>query len=184
MTSSCKDNKVPSSNTSNYLGVIISNANDRSDENFESKCAKYFAQYTQCTLWLKTRYLTCSFWWNGTISRIREARKLVLGYWLKMKKIFPTNPLGIYSKSGQNGTWGQNGTPGVLEKPCQAWVFFQVHLISVIGQFSVMHGNQTCNRPRFKYLTKTKFHPFDISIYSRFDIKCFDKLSSRTAACG
>ena len=54
-----------------------------------------------------------------------------------------------YSKSGQNGTWGQNGTPGVLEKPCQAWVYFQVHLISVIGQFSVMHGNQTCNRPRF-----------------------------------
>ena len=54
-----------------------------------------------------------------------------------------------YSKSGQNGTWGQNGTPGVLEKPCQAWVYFQVHLISVIGQFSVMHGNQTCNRPSF-----------------------------------
>ena len=22
----------------------------------------------------------------------------------------------LYSKSGQNGTWGQNGTPGVLEK--------------------------------------------------------------------
>ena len=55
----------------------------------------------------------------------------------------------LYSKSGQNGTWGQVGTPGVLEKPCQAWVYFQVHLISVIGQFSVMHGNQTCNRPRF-----------------------------------
>ena len=55
----------------------------------------------------------------------------------------------ICSKSGQNGTLGQNGTPGVLEKPCQAWVYFQVNLIYVIGQFSAMSGNQTCNRPRF-----------------------------------
>ena len=62
-----------------------------------------------------------------------------------------------YSKSGQNGTWGQNWTPGVLEKKSQAWVYFQVHLISVIGQFSVLHGNQTCKRPRFSYFTKTKF---------------------------
>ena len=44
--------------------------------------------------------------------------------------------------------------------------------------------NQTCNRPRFVYLTKTKCHPFYESIYSRFDINCFYKLSNATAACG
>ena len=36
--------------------------------------------------------------------------------------------LGMYSKSGQNGTWGQNGIPGVLKKACLARVYFHVHL--------------------------------------------------------
>ena len=69
------------------------------------------------------------------------------------------------------------------QKVWLVWVYFHVHLISVVGQCSVTHRNQTCNRPCFEYLTKTKFHPFDKSINSRFDINCFDKLSSRTAAC-
>ena len=65
----------------------------------------------------------------------------------------------IYSTSGPNGTWGQNGTTGVLKKKARlAWVYFHVHLISVIIQFSVTHRNQTCQKkPRFEYLTKTKF---------------------------
>ena len=37
---------------------------------------------------------------------------------------------------------------------------------------------------RFEYLTKLKFHTFDKSTYSHFDINCFDELSSRTVACG
>ena len=36
--------------------------------------------------------------------------------------------------------------------------------------FSVIHRNQTCNRPRFEY--RTKCHPFNKSIYSRLDINC------------
>ena len=65
---------------------------------------------------------------------------------------------------------------------CQAWVYFRGHLISVIGQFSVLRRNQTCNRPRFQYRIKTKFHSFDKSVYSRFIINYLDKSSSRTAA--
>ena len=32
----------------------------------------------------------------------------------------------MYSQSGQNGTWGQNGPPDVLEKACLAWVYFMM----------------------------------------------------------
>ena len=50
---------------------------------------------------------------------------------------------------------------GVLKKKtCLAWVYFHVRLISVIGQFSVLHRNQTCNRPRFEYLQKWNFTHF------------------------
>ena len=71
-----------------------------------------------------------------------------------------------------------------FEKAYLSWVYFHVHLISVIGQYSVTHPNQIFNRPCFEYLTKTKFDPIDKSIYSHFDINLFDKLSNRTTACG
>ena len=87
---------------------------------------------------------------------------------------------------GAKWNMGAKWNTGYFEKKkaCLVWAYFQVQLISVIGQFNVIHRNQFCNRPRFEYVTKMKFDPFNKSIYSRFDINCFDKLSSRTTACG
>ena len=50
--------------------------------------------------------------------------------------------------------------------------------------FSVIHRNQTCKGARFEYLTKTKCHSFDKSIYSCVDVNCFDISNCRTTACG
>ena len=93
---------------------------------------------------MSSSHVDCMF----PTDNIRESK--VLG---PKKVLEPKNPK--YSTSGQNGTWGQNGTPGVLKKACLGWVYFQLHLIAVVGQFSATRRNQTCNRPRFEYLTKT-----------------------------
>ena len=44
-------NKVPTSNTYNYLGVILSNANDRFGENYENKHGKAFVRYMLPAIW-------------------------------------------------------------------------------------------------------------------------------------
>ena len=44
-------NKVPTSNTYNYLGIIFSNANDRFGENYENKHGKALVRYMQPAIW-------------------------------------------------------------------------------------------------------------------------------------
>ena len=62
---------------------------------------------------------------------------------------------------GSKWNMGAKWNTGCFKKACLAWFYFHVHLISVIGQFDFMHRNQICNRPRFEYHTKTRFHPLD-----------------------
>ena len=74
------------------------------------------------------------------------------------------------------------------------WVFWKIHArrgsIFKSTWFLSMASLASCMEIKlaidhvFSISQKQNFTLFDKSIYSRFDIKCFDKLSSRTAACG
>ena len=49
----------------------------------------------------------------------------------KVPQLLVVSLADIYSKSGQNGTWGQNGTPGVLEKHARhAFIFKSTWFLS------------------------------------------------------
>ena len=67
------------------------------------------------------------------------------------------------------GSWGKMEHGGKIEHRVFGESMPGVGLVSCPHDFC-HRLDQTCNRPRFEYLTKAKFHPFDISIYSCFGI--------------
>ena len=90
----------------------------------------------------------------------------------KRELIHPINPQNIRGKMEHRDRMEHR----VFEKEAwYAWVYFHVHLCSVIDQFSIIHRNQICNRPHFKYLTKTQLH---LLIYQFTRVLTSDALTS------
>ena len=66
----------------------------------------------------------------------------------------------IWNNIGDNGSWCKMVHGGKMKHRVfgkKHAIYFHVHLISVISQFSVLHGNQTCNRPLFEHLEISSF---------------------------